>query len=418
MAVMTRTKELLLGLFRNYLPLSGGTMTGEIEFSPNQKLPSGLVIGQIVESVLPLTDAGLHLLDGAKLPANGMYAEFYQHCQTIQASHPSLFVSESDWQSTFSTYGSCGKFVLDSNGVRLPSISNIVQGTSDASQLGALVEAGLPNITGSYGNNIGETASIATNSALYITNQRGHAAWSGSTSVNRCNSLNLDASRSSSIYGNSSTVQPQTIKVLLYICVATSVKTPILADVDQIATDLNGKLDKSGGVMTGNITFPNGGFLGRNSDGTYPHELKFDANGDWTGSALIFYDKNSDNNPGSFALRAKHGDGDEHILQGFADGGLTWDGKAVQTSETMIIEGVDFSASVAGNSTTTKTVTIPAKLGYKALFCFMRATGNNTLYCYNCSFISGTTTATVQLRNITGTTQNVTTGLYVLYIKE
>lgn len=239
MAVMTRTKELLLGLFRNYLPLSGGTMTGEIEFSPNQKLPSGLVIGQIVESVLPLTDAGLHLLDGAKLPATGMYAAFYAHCQSIQASHPSLFVSESDWQSTFNTYGSCGKFVIDSDGVRLPSISNIIQGTSDASQLGALVEAGLPNVTGMF-TAAGSSATLAFQSEGYVTSKTAKADWGERTWHN----VSLDASRSSSIYGNSETVQPQTIKVLLYICVAQSVKLPILADVDQIATDLNAKLDR------------------------------------------------------------------------------------------------------------------------------------------------------------------------------
>ena len=40
---------------------------------------------------------------------------------------------------------------------------------------------------------------------------------------------------------------------MLYICVANSVKTQIQVDIDGIATDLNGKLDKSGGTVTGNI---------------------------------------------------------------------------------------------------------------------------------------------------------------------
>jgi hypothetical protein len=38
-----------------------------------------------------------------------------------------------------------------------------------------------------------------------------------------------------------STVQPQTIKTLLYIVIATSTKTDIQVDIDNIATDLNGK---------------------------------------------------------------------------------------------------------------------------------------------------------------------------------
>ena len=232
------------------LPLSGGTMTGEIEFSPNQKLPSGLVIGQIVESALPLTDAGLHLLDGAKLPADGMYADFYAHCQTIQASHPSLFVSESGWQSTFSTYGSCGKFVLDSDGVRLPSISNIVQGTSDVAQLGALVEAGLPNITARVGA-AGAVAWQDASESFYLNGSTSPIAQNiaGSTSGNIF--LRFDASRSSSIYGNSSTVQPQTIKVLLYICVANNTKSDVVVDIDRVATDLNAKLDRDLSNATG-----------------------------------------------------------------------------------------------------------------------------------------------------------------------
>lgn len=198
-----------------------------------------VAIGQIVESVLPLTDAGLHLLDGAKLPATGMYAEFYQHCQSIQASYPSLFVSESDWQSTYSTYGSCGKFVLDSDGVRLPSISNIVQGTSDVAQLGALVGAGLPNITGKFisAGNVYAGAFVSHGASSSKTSGAGwgEATW---------HEMGFDASRVSSIYGNSSTVQPQTIRVLLYICVANNTKSDVIVDIDRVATDLNGKLDR------------------------------------------------------------------------------------------------------------------------------------------------------------------------------
>lgn len=273
MAVMTRTKELLLGLFRNYLPLSGGTMTGsltfpngktigdylplsggtmtgEIEFSPNQKLPSGLVIGQIVESVLPLTDAGLHLLDGAKLPATGIYADFYAHCQSIQSSHPNLFVSESVWQTDVSTHGSCGKFVIDSDGIRLPRISNIVQGTSDLSQLGVLVEAGLPNITGTLANKTNNSASAAyypdRTGALRTGVSGTHYRVGGpsGTSTDTSFSIGFDASLSNAIYGKSSTVQPQTIKVLLYICVANNTKSNVVVDIDRVATDLNGKLDR------------------------------------------------------------------------------------------------------------------------------------------------------------------------------
>jgi hypothetical protein len=55
--------------------------------------------------------------------------------------------------------------------------------------------------------------------------------------------VGFDASLSNPIYGNSSTVQPQTIKGYYYIVVATATKTDIEVDIDEIATDLNGKAD-------------------------------------------------------------------------------------------------------------------------------------------------------------------------------
>lgn len=55
--------------------------------------------------------------------------------------------------------------------------------------------------------------------------------------------VNFDASRSNAIYGNSNTVQPQTIRGLVYIVVGTSAKPEAEVDIDRIATDLNGKTD-------------------------------------------------------------------------------------------------------------------------------------------------------------------------------
>lgn len=152
------------------------------------------------------------------------------------------------------TYGSCGKFVYDStnNTVRLPKISNILEGTSDANALGDLVKAGLPNITGRGYDYVGNADTFSANrnsseGALYAGNSKATAwtvSWNGTTSVT-CSALSLDASRSNAIYGNSNTVQPQTIKVLFYIVVATALKTELQLDVDSIMTDLNNKVNTS-----------------------------------------------------------------------------------------------------------------------------------------------------------------------------
>jgi hypothetical protein len=71
--------------------------------------------------------------------------------------------------------------------------------------------------------------------------------WTGNTSWNGDHSHTVNTG-----VGVSSTVQPQTIKVLVYIVVATSVKEDIQVDIDNIATDLNGKADTDLNNITNN----------------------------------------------------------------------------------------------------------------------------------------------------------------------
>lgn len=150
---------------------------------------------------------------------------------------PACFTDEGQWQQTVTTYSVCGKFVYDpvNNTVRLPKVTGFVEGTTTITNIGDLVEAGLPNITGTvhsdYPGNF--------QGAFYI--YRDAVTGNGGSGTDCV--AGFDASRSSSIYGNSSTVQPQAIKVLYYVVIATSTKTTIEVDIDEVATDLNGKAD-------------------------------------------------------------------------------------------------------------------------------------------------------------------------------
>lgn len=159
----------------------------------------------------------------------------YTPIQTIENTY---FTTESQWQQSVTDYGVCGKFVYDSvnNTVRLPKITGFVEGTTDVTTLGDLVEAGLPNITGSFGGNHFGTASGAFS---YNNTNKGYS----DGNAYEQGPVTFDASGSNSIYGNSDTVQPQSVKVLYYIVIATSTKTAIEVDIDEIATDLNGKAD-------------------------------------------------------------------------------------------------------------------------------------------------------------------------------
>ena len=246
-----------------YLKTDGETASwGNVESLPSQTGNAGKVlttdgttaswqpvqsrnVGEYAWSGLPLTDAGLHLLDGSIISEGGIYDAFVQHVAGLASSYPNAFCTETEWQASVNNYGSCGKFVYtQGTGVRLPKVSDILQGTTDVTAVGDLVEAGLPNITGRFGFQImtGDSGDdsgaitsedIGTGNLQYVSN--------GTYGRRR---LYINASLSSPYYKDSVTKPtPQTIKSLLYICVANSVKTQIQVDIDNIATDLNGKAD-------------------------------------------------------------------------------------------------------------------------------------------------------------------------------
>jgi len=153
------------------------------------------------------------------------------------------FCLETEWQNLINSYGVCGKFVYNStnNTVRLPKITGILEGTTDVNALGDLIEAGLPNITGyGTGNVIPNSEEATYYGALYKYTSGGSFGNTQSSGYNRYN-IGFDASRSNSIYGNSTTVQPQTIKVLYYIVIATSTKTAIQVDIDNIVNEWNNR---------------------------------------------------------------------------------------------------------------------------------------------------------------------------------
>ena len=209
-------------------------------------------LGQIIESIVPLTDAGLHLLDGALINGSGIYADFVTAIAGLVTDYPDLFETEANWQSAVTTYGVCGKFVYDdvNNTVRLPKITGKLDGTTDVTALGDLVSqyVKLPNITGSVGGFCGlqigkQNTMTYLKGAFYRHSDPAQMNQGGGDSSN---ALGFDASRSSSVYsgdGTDTKIHEQAINVLYYIVIATSTKTDIEVDIDEIATDLNSKAD-------------------------------------------------------------------------------------------------------------------------------------------------------------------------------
>lgn len=201
-------------------------------------------IGEIVTSTIPLTDAGLHLLDGSLIQGDGIYSDFVDYIAGLVSTYPDLFVTESDWQQSITNYGVCGKFVYDSvnNTVRLPKYSNKIYTqdlTSTVPVKGNGMTLGLTNGTNNYGF-------IGYGGGAYgIISQYGEAVKTGTTTGSNMNGnigLTTDSSKSGVIADLSNITT--SLEGYYYIVVATSTKTNIQVDIDEIVTDLNGKADR------------------------------------------------------------------------------------------------------------------------------------------------------------------------------
>ena len=125
-----------------------------------------------------------------------------------------------------------------------------VQGSTVA---GTVKQAGLPNITGAFG--MTDSANSAPNgnlmsnylSGAFNNRDTGTASQisSGTAAANKPIGISFDASRSSAIYGNSTTVQPNALTARFVIKAYDGVTpTPSEADISQMLTELTGKANR------------------------------------------------------------------------------------------------------------------------------------------------------------------------------
>ncbi len=130
----------------------------------DEKVGSSRNIGEIISSTIPLTDAGLHLADGALLQGNGIYSALYNYFIDNSDNLADQLTTETDWQASVTSYGVCGKYVLDTANetLRLPKISGFIEGALESTTLGSMVEAGLPNIEGTGAIGPSSTTSLYT----------------------------------------------------------------------------------------------------------------------------------------------------------------------------------------------------------------------------------------------------------------
>lgn len=167
----------------------------------------GIQVGHITQCVYIDESKGLQRYLNGQVIVQTEFPAFTNWVNTGIQLYPSLGCTEEEWQTiaSSSAFGQCGKFVVDNEAgtIRLPFVVN-AQGLADLANLGNTVAAGLPNITGSFR---AERSNLS--GAFYHAG--GAFVISGGTGV-ATGDLYFNASRSSSIYGNSDTVQPEAVQ--------------------------------------------------------------------------------------------------------------------------------------------------------------------------------------------------------------
>lgn len=250
-----------------------------------------------------------------------------------------------------------------------------------ASTPGTYLEAGLPNIVGSgapYADvDIADAGWYAPTGAFYknfaTVTKIIHIETFSHSGVT---SFGFDASRSSSVYGKSSTVQPPALTLVPYIKAYDTVQNVGSMDAAQLASEINrldGKfgdyLPTSGGNMTGAVNFQERSAIGYYSTDT-EHGVLIQSQFSNSGAYLWLYDETPSSSTGGFTLGARNRTAGQYgALSALPSGQLTWNG-------INIVRGVNgITADVYGN------VSLPVFIANQSGQIYLPAGGTwNVLY--------------------------------------
>ena len=190
------------------IPVGVKTVNGIEPDANGDVVVAGLPIGHEWWTMNPNIPVGCLPLFG------GTYSrEAYKDLWAWVQTQTGYLIGDDEWQMLSSQNGGNVPFYSDGDGsttFRVPSLKCWVKGASGIEEVGSYLEAGLPNITGTFDameitngtDNVCEGALYGeTSSIKYIT--------TGKSGTSLC--IKLDASRSNPIYGASDTVQPPSI---------------------------------------------------------------------------------------------------------------------------------------------------------------------------------------------------------------
>jgi hypothetical protein len=112
---------------------------GELfKFAGDYNFKSALPVGAVFASALPLTDSSVHLLDGSTISQTGIYEQFAVYLKSLRDAGYKITCTQSEFDTSVSTYGQCGKFVINDNTktIRLPKITEFIASSNGGQEIG------------------------------------------------------------------------------------------------------------------------------------------------------------------------------------------------------------------------------------------------------------------------------------------
>lgn len=201
-------------------------------------------IGEVYfsQSALATDNSGaLPLFTGETIAsANTIYPEFYNWV----TSHTELQCTAAEYEASLTTYGECAKYVIGGGSLRLPLIKNYIKAANPSEGI-KNIEAGLPNITGDW-NSAQYVNAWSSNGAIYGI-QNDSAEYNSSSKGMRAY---FDASRSSAVYGKSSTVTPASTTLYPWVVAYTAAIPASTAQAAEFQQGLSGKADTNLGNLS------------------------------------------------------------------------------------------------------------------------------------------------------------------------
>lgn len=223
-----------------------------LDYFKNNHLYGGVPIGFVFYYAGIDVPIGTLCLDGQEIiNCETIYPNFYNW---VVNSAPKCTLTEYS-NILINNDDQCGKFGIDytAKTVRLPRILAFIASTNQTDKIGSAEAAGLPGITGTFptydiGGKEEATGSFKTLSAVQST------ATTESTTGNYDTHLDFDASRSSDLFGKSSTVTPSNIRYRTFIKVYDAPYDPTFMNVTStMSTKSNIGLDNLSTTGTTNI---------------------------------------------------------------------------------------------------------------------------------------------------------------------